>query len=215
VGGISAGNSLIGQSAGDLVSDAGVSSPNEGSYIVQSPSWDDPSGPTVNAGALTFGDAFIGTRGRVGPDNSVVGKLPSGLTPASFDYDAVRARWIVGRAPSNEIVVVSMSPPTGCPGDPDCDGIATGSDNCPAFRTANTADTDANGLGNPCECGDQTGDGRVNVQDLVAINLAIFTPGLATPLCDTNADGLCNVQDIVGANLRIFGQPAHCARNPQ
>ena len=53
----------------------------------------------------------------------------------------------------------------------------------------------------------------MNVQDLVAINLAIYTPALVTPLCDTNDDDQCNVRDIVGANLKIFGFPAYCSRH--
>jgi len=65
-----------------------------------------------------------------------------------------------------------------------------------------------------CECGDQNGDGRVSVADLVAINEAIFRPQRATPLCDTNADDLCDVRDILGANRKIFGKPAYCSRWP-
>jgi hypothetical protein len=98
--------------------------------------------------------------------------------------------------------------------DGDADGAGDVCDNCRVFANPTQADVNANGIGNACECGDQTGDGRVNVQDLVAINLAIFTPSLATPLCDTNNDGQCNVGDIVGANLKIFGRPAYCSRYP-
>ena len=53
-----------------------------------------------------------------------------------------------------------------------------------------------------------------NVLDLIAINRAIFTPSLVTPLCDTTNDGLCDVRDLIGANLKIFGRPAYCSRYP-
>jgi hypothetical protein len=80
-----------------------------------------------------------------------------------------------------------------------------------------TSDIDSNGdkHGNQCSCGDQNRDGAVNVADLVAINLAIFTPRLATLLCDTNNDSLCNVSDIVNGNLEIFspGTTANCVYN--
>jgi hypothetical protein len=100
------------------------------------------------------------------------------------------------------------------PPDSDGDTIEDPDDNCPAWPNASQSDVDQNGIGDDCECGDQRGDGRVNVLDLLAINLAIFTPSLATPLCDTNEDDVCNVSDMIGANLKIFGQPAYCSRYP-
>jgi hypothetical protein len=80
----------------------------------------------------------------------------------------------------------------------------------------NLADTDADGRGNECECSDQNGDGRNTVADLVAINLAIFNPAQATPLCDGNGDGLCRVSDIVAANAEIFSptSTSTCPRQP-
>jgi hypothetical protein len=97
--------------------------------------------------------------------------------------------------------------------DNDSDGVLDTHDNCPLWPN-DQSDTDQNGIGNGCECCDQTGDGRVSIQDLIAINRAIFAPSLATPLCDTNDDDLCNAADLIGANRRIFGAPAHCSRNP-
>jgi hypothetical protein len=89
-------------------------------------------------------------------------------------------------------------------------------DNCPYYETSNLADTDGDGRGDACECTDQNGDGRNTVADLVGINLAIFNPGLVTPLCDGNNDGLCNVNDIIAANVEIFspGNTSTCARQP-
>jgi len=100
--------------------------------------------------------------------------------------------------------------------DGDCDGLADSLDNCPFYATANPADADGDGRGDECECGDQNGDGRNDVADLVAINLAIFNPALATPLCDANNDGLCNVADIVAVNIEIFSPTSTsvCARQP-
>ena len=71
-----------------------------------------------------------------------------------------------------------------------------------------------NGIGNVCECGDQSGDGQVNVVDLIEIQRAIFQPALATPLCDANGDDRCGVSDLVAVNRRIFGARAVCSRNP-
>jgi hypothetical protein len=98
--------------------------------------------------------------------------------------------------------------------DADHDGAPDASDNCPAWPNPGQQDSDANGIGDDCECGDQNGSGKVDISDLVAVNAAIFTPCLATPLCDTNDDDRCDVRDVIGVNLKIFGQPAYCARYP-
>jgi hypothetical protein len=100
--------------------------------------------------------------------------------------------------------------------DGDCDGLQGAADNCPNYAQQSSADTDADGRGNECECTDQNGDGRNTVADLVAINLAIFNPSLVTPLCDGNNDGACNVNDIIAANVEIFSPTSTsiCARQP-
>jgi WD40 repeat protein len=97
--------------------------------------------------------------------------------------------------------------------DVDLDLIGDICDLCPDYLSTN-ADFDDNGIGDECECGDQSGDGIVNVLDLLAIAQAIFEPALVTDLCDTNEDQICDVQDILAANAKIFGAPAYCARYP-
>ena len=99
--------------------------------------------------------------------------------------------------------------------DRDRDGVPDSLDLCPATPDADQKDTDGNGIGDACECSDQTGNGRVDVFDLIEINKAIYNPRLATPLCDGNDDGLCNISDIVAANLKIFGQPSYCSAYPK
>jgi hypothetical protein len=100
--------------------------------------------------------------------------------------------------------------------DRDGDSLLDGTDNCPFYATDVTADADRDGRGDACECSDQNLDGQNTVSDLLAINRAIFNPGLATPLCDGNNDGRCNVRDIVAANVEIFspGSTSICERQP-
>jgi hypothetical protein len=98
--------------------------------------------------------------------------------------------------------------------DSDGDGRLDPRDRCPSFASSEQRDVDGNGIGDPCECGDQNGDGRVDVRDLLAIHRALFAPGLATPLCDANGDDRCTVVDLIAANQRIFGARAVCSRNP-
>ena len=100
------------------------------------------------------------------------------------------------------------------PNDLDCDGLPNATDKCPYFNSQDQTDSNGNGIGNVCECSDQTGEGVVTVSDIVAINTAIFTPSLVTALCDGNNDRRCNVNDILAANLKIFGAPSYCRRYP-
>jgi hypothetical protein len=96
----------------------------------------------------------------------------------------------------------------------DADAYGDVCDFCPDYALFTNLDSDGNGIGNACECGDQTQDGRVDVLDLVEINLAIMGQVAVSPLCDTNDDRLCNISDIIGVNLKIFGRPAYCSRYP-
>ena len=100
------------------------------------------------------------------------------------------------------------------PDDLDCDGLANAGDLCPYFNSQDQRDSDGNGIGNVCECSDQSGDGLLTVSDIVEINRAIFTPALATPLCDGDNDRRCTVSDIVNANVKIFGGLSYCRRYP-
>jgi hypothetical protein len=100
--------------------------------------------------------------------------------------------------------------------DTDGDGLADALDNCAFFANAAQLDADQDGRGDACECTDENGDGFNTVSDLVAINVAVFNPQLATPLCDGNNDDECNVNDIIAANVEIFsaGSTSTCGRQP-
>jgi hypothetical protein len=101
--------------------------------------------------------------------------------------------------------------------DLDGDGFGDGCDNCPYHTNQDQTDTDHDGRGDACECTDQNGDGRNDVRDVVAINLAIFNPALVSPLCDGNNSHTCDVEDIKAAVEEIFsaGNTSTCARQPR
>ncbi len=140
----------------------------------------------------------------------------AGIDLTGFSLDAANAvsedgRSIVGSGDGfNEGWLATLD----CPGDDDCDTVLDADDNCPGLRTTNIADADGNGTGDACECGDQTGDGFVNIADILAINRVIFELEAATPLCDADDDDDCDVGDILAVNGRIFGAEAYCARHP-
>jgi Zn-dependent metalloprotease len=109
--------------------------------------------------------------------------------------------------------------------DADGDGLGEPGDRCPDFPSADNGDVDGNGRGNACECGDQTGDGRVDVSDIVGIAVRIFQPPPLPPLCgpgvagacslcDADGNGACDVGDIVAVNREIYspGFTSTCAR---
>lgn len=75
VGVVSAANSLVGVSANDGVSGAGIQVLSNGNYVVQSPSYD--NGAALNAGAATWCNGSTGTTGIVSSLNSLVGTTAS------------------------------------------------------------------------------------------------------------------------------------------
>jgi hypothetical protein len=161
-------------------------------------------------GRVFLSDEFDnGHRGPGGePEALYVGSLvftdPSGV----LDLNGLHLYYQSLTGNPSQIIDVAVPP------DRDRDGIPNGADNCPYWPGTAQADVDGNGIGDACECGDQSGDGRVDVRDLIAINLAIFGSVPVSPLCDTDNDTRCNVRDIVGANTKIFGRPAFCSRYP-
>jgi fibronectin type III domain protein len=151
--------------------------------------------------------------GAVTPDADGIARVTLQLDSATTYGVWVTAYNQAGEsAPSNQITVPASIPAS--LGDADGDGVLDDLDNCRSWFNPDQSDGDGNGIGDECECGDQNGDGTVNVLDLIAINRATINPSLATPLCDTNYDGKCDVQDIVGADQKIFGRPAYCSRYP-
>ncbi|WP_417385744.1 hypothetical protein [Gimesia sp.] len=68
---VSAANSLVGSTSGDLVGISGVTALANGNYVVLSSEWD--NGAATDAGAVTFGNGTTGVSGAVSASNSLVG----------------------------------------------------------------------------------------------------------------------------------------------
>ncbi|WP_417387482.1 hypothetical protein [Gimesia sp.] len=68
---ISAANSLVGGSQGDVIGDGGVIALSNGNYVVSSPQWS--IGTKYNVGAVTFGNGMTGVTGFVSAINSLIG----------------------------------------------------------------------------------------------------------------------------------------------
>jgi hypothetical protein len=116
VGVVSAANSLIGGTAGDMVGSyldgshrwPAVTVLSSSDYVVRSPDWD--NGAATNAGAVTWGDRTGGTIGPITADNSVRGTAENGGGWMVWACDKVNHQLVVGR-PADNIVTLFRLPP--------------------------------------------------------------------------------------------------------
>jgi probable HAF family extracellular repeat protein len=105
-------------------------------------------------------------------------------------------------------------------GLPDADGdhIDDAIDNCPHVANADQADhggvgsgSAPDGIGDACQCGDVTGDGRVTLADAATVQRALLQPPTATlaqpTLCDVNGDGSCTLADAVVLRRALLAPP--------
>ncbi|MBK7455508.1 MAG: hypothetical protein IPJ46_17815 [Anaerolineales bacterium] len=83
VGLVTSINSLIGGTTSDFVGIGGVTALPNSNYVVSSSNWDNPSGPIVGVGAVTWGDGDGGTVGLVSPSNSLIGGTASDFVSSS------------------------------------------------------------------------------------------------------------------------------------
>ncbi|MAX40074.1 MAG: hypothetical protein CME33_26330, partial [Gimesia sp.] len=68
---VSADNSLIGSSSGDLVGSGGITVLSNGNYVVNSPFWNNDA--INDVGAITFGNGTTGVTGVISQSNSLIG----------------------------------------------------------------------------------------------------------------------------------------------
>ena len=119
VGPVSASNSLIGSTAGDVIGGATITVLANGNYVVRSPSWDNVG--ATNAGAVTFGSGTTGVVGPVSASNSLVGSTASDQSGATItvltngNYLIVIPNWDNGGA-TNAGAVTFGSGTTGVSG---------------------------------------------------------------------------------------------------
>jgi hypothetical protein len=103
-------------------------------------------------------------------------------------------------------------------GDGDVDGRGDVCDNCPL--RANVGQSDVGGLGNgsgpdgigdACQCGDVTGDGRVTTADGVVMLRSQLLPPTATltrpELCDVGGSAGCTAADVVILRRALLQPP--------
>ena len=98
--------------------------------------------------------------------------------------------------------------------DADADGIPDNLDNCPVTSNVNQNDANADGIGDACQCGDISGDGKITNTDSVLIKRHLL--GLPSKFdvnfCDVNGDGLCTNTDAVLIQRTLLGLPPGLAQ---
>jgi len=99
--------------------------------------------------------------------------------------------------------------------DSDSDGVIDSVDNCPTTVNADQTDRGgvdtnvADGIGDACQCGDISGDGKITNTDSVLIkrHLLGLPSNFQADFCDVNGDGQCTNTDAVILKRTLLGLP--------
>jgi hypothetical protein len=108
--------------------------------------------------------------------------------------------------------------------DLDNDRVADSMDNCPKASNGPSwpeipgvgyqIDTDGNGIGDACQCGDIDGDGFTNITDALKLARGLVRSGDPNfDKCDVNGDGFCNITDallIARGQVSSRREDQHC-----
>ncbi|TMA23042.1 MAG: hypothetical protein E6J87_25655 [Deltaproteobacteria bacterium] len=102
--------------------------------------------------------------------------------------------------------------------DQDGDGISDWLDNCPFEPNANQSDVGGigaasgpDGIGDACQCGDVSGNGRVTTADATLITRSLLVPPTATlarpGLCNVGGSVACSTADAVIVTRALLVPP--------
>lgn len=99
--------------------------------------------------------------------------------------------------------------------DVDGDGVKDSADNCPKTPNANQADrggvnsSSPDGIGDACQCGDVSGDGKITNTDSVLIKryLLGLQPNFRSNFCDVSGDSTCTNTDATVIERAVLGLP--------
>lgn len=114
-------------------------------------------------------------------------------------------RWLLGVVVTLGALLLATASVWGA--DLDNDGFEDTLDSCPNVANSSQADSDADGVGDACECGDADESGRLQSADAALIQSCRAGLASCPPRCDVNGDGACDTRDarlverFVGAEL--------------
>jgi hypothetical protein len=94
-------------------------------------------------------------------------------------------------------------------GDFDADGTEDALDVCPLSANAQQADVDSDGIGDACQCGDTSDDGRISPADALQLRefLAGARPLAAPQKCDVGGSSACDLVDAVRVRRALAALP--------
>jgi M6 family metalloprotease-like protein len=143
------------------------------------------------------GDPFPGLFGTMSPNYEFADET----VPSSSGFTGPSGVEIELLGITAEEALLRIAPPEG---DLDGDGVMDGSDLCPLVFDPDQLDTNGDGFGDACQCGDLNGDGFANFIDARLVLLGEVPPGDSR--CDLSGDGECN---LVDARLILLGEASH------
>ena len=126
----------------------------------------------------------------------------------AYDGSAPPAQWATG---ADLDAVSGFS-------DGDGDGVPEPGDNCPNFANANQSDiggigaaSGPDGIGDACQCGDVSGNGRVTTADATLITRSLLVPPTAAltrpDLCNVGGSAACTTADAVIVTRALLVPP--------
>jgi len=154
---------------------------------------------------------------------------PTVLTPAEVNGDT--AAFLVG-GEASAVLAFYTTDPRILVADDDGDGVPDASDNCRYAENPGQEDrggvgsgSPPDGIGDACQCGDVSGDGRVTLSDALLVSRSLLVPpaaSLARPaLCDvagvvSPTASRCTISDAVTLRRALLSPPtaaiaAQCA----
>ena len=103
--------------------------------------------------------------------------------------------------------------------DPDGDSVCDPIDNCPLWPNPNQRESDGDGIGDACQCGDVNGNATFEAADLAVVTryIASLAPGPTTDIplrCDVHGDGDCSTDELMELRKALAGRSAlvdYCA----
>jgi len=159
------------------------------------------------------GLAHIGLLPDLVADLRKIGLSEAQLDPLFQSAEGYIALWERARAAS----------PCASGPDSDGDGVSDVCDNCRFEPNGDQIDRGGlgagslpDGIGDACQCGDVSADGRITVTDVVLIQRSLLVPPTATQarpaLCDANASGTCSVSDAAIVRRALLTPPTATIR---